>query len=303
LPTVAQRLREWQQARSLAWSARYGREIERLVDKIIVPKLGKRILAETTREDWTELAATLRAKAPETATWIYTLASSFLTHAEAMGWIALNPLPRRGKGLIAPAVAPRERILSDAELARVWHAAARLKSPKTQAFIRLLIMTSAREDEVAKIAIGEADLLSKRWAIPSARTKNDRALTAPLHPLLADELRAIWPQTPTHGGYRLIGAIRGSGFSGFSKLKTRIDELSGVGGWVWHDLRRTARSGMARLGVDSRAAEAALNHVSDRPALVRIYDRYDYAAEALAALQTWQEYVAGLVADVGVAVA
>jgi hypothetical protein len=44
-------------------------------------------------------------------------------------------------------------------------------------------------------------------------------------------------------------------------------------------------------------AEAALNHISGRPALARVYDRHDYQREAIAALTTWQAFVAGLVGD------
>jgi len=48
---------------------------------------------------------------------------------------------------------------------------------------------------------------------------------------------------------------------------------------------------MAKLGIGDRAAEAALNHISDRSTLVRTYDRYDYAAEAARALRAWQAHV------------
>jgi hypothetical protein len=90
--------------------------------------------------------------------------------------------------------------------------------------------------------------------------------------------------------------VPGGGLRGFSKLKTRLDALSGVKAWRWHDLRRTARTGMTRLGVPREHAEAAINHVSGRSALERTYDRHDYAAEAAAALARWQAHVAGLVA-------
>jgi hypothetical protein len=67
-------------------------------------------------------------------------------------------------------------------------------------------------------------------------------------------------------------------------------------GWRWHDLRRTARTGMTRLGVPRDHAEAAINHVSGRSALERTYDRHDYAGEIVSALGCWQAHVAGLVA-------
>ena len=92
----------------------------------------------------------------------------------------------------------------------------------------------------------------------------------------------------------LLGAVPGGGLRGFSKLKARLDALSGVADWRWHDLRRTARTGMTRLGVPRDHAEAAINHVSGRSALERTYDRHDYAAETAAALSRWQAHVAAL---------
>ena len=63
-------------------------------------------------------------------------------------------------------------------------------------------------------------------------------------------------------------------------------------------LRRTARTGMTRLGVSRDHAEAALNHISGRSALERTYDWHDFAPEVIAALGTWQEHLAKLVAEV-----
>ena len=95
-----------------------------------------------------------------------------------------------------------------------WHASTGLR-PKTRAFVRLLIMTAAREDEVANIAAGEVDLMRGRWTLPAARTKNRHELIVPLHPLLIEELRTIWPKTPVHAGYRLLGATKAAGSADF----------------------------------------------------------------------------------------
>jgi hypothetical protein len=95
----------------------------------------------------------------------------------------------------------------------------------------------------------------------------------------------------------LLGNVKGSGLSGFSKIKARLDELSGVSNWHIHDLRRSARTGMARLGVSGEHAELALNHISGRTALMRTYDRHDYRGEIVAALSRWQAHVASLVSD------
>jgi integrase len=292
-PTVAARLAEWQTAKARDWSARYRVELARVVGKMVLPKLGKRVLAEVKREDWVRLATTRRNKTPVTASWLYDVCSSFLNYAESAGWLGANPLPRRGRNHLVPRAQARDRVLSDAELVKVWQASAGL-SPKSRAFARLLILTAARVSEVADIAAGEINLLVGRWTIPSERAKNEHALTVPLPPLAIAELRRVWPRGAAGAGFRLLGAVRGSGLRAPSKIKARLDELSGVTGWRWHDLRRSARTGMARLGVSDRAAEASLNHLSDRSALVRTYDRHDYAAEAAAALTAWQDHVTRL---------
>lgn len=54
-----------------------------------------------------------------------------------------------------------------------------------------------------------------------------------------------------------------------------------------HDMRRTARTHLARLGVDRFVAERSLNHKLGN--VEGIYDRHDYFAERAAALCAWAE--------------
>ena len=304
-PTVAQRWQEWADVasrtalRGRGWSAAHAERVDRTLRLVVGPALGKRPLRHTTREEWTRLIASAhRTRGPAAAGNIARVVARFLTFAEAGGWIEHAPLPRRAATTLAPPVASRARVLTDDELARVWRAAETL-APKPRAFARLLILTAARRSEVADIALGEIDREAALWTIPATRSKNRRPHVVPLGGLALAELRAVWPDdasdlAPEH---RLLGRIRGSGLSGFSKIKAALDRASGVTGWCWHDLRRTARTGMARLGVSREAAEAALAHVSGRSGLVGIYDRHDYQREAIAALTTWQAFVAGLVGD------
>ena len=289
-PTVAMRLDQWRARKESDWSARYAAEVERLADKIIIPELGSKVLTQTTRAHWVELVAGLRRSAPGTASWLYSTVSSFLNYSEAMGWLPGNPLPRRGRNVIAPHVAPRERVLSDDELARVWCATEQL-SPKTRCFCRLLILCACRVSEAANIAAGEVNQLTGHWTLPSERSKNGIAHVMPLHPLLLKELAAIWPDECIKSDHRLLGSVKGSGFTAPAKLKVKVDRLSGVTAWRWHDLRRSARSTMARLGVPDRHAEAALAHIADQNALQRTYNRHPYRQEAIAALAAWQAHV------------
>jgi integrase len=319
-PTVAQRLTEWQHAKAGEWKPRYAAEVQRMADKIISPILGERALADVTRADWMQMIADVRSKgtprskpaatgthkrpqrkpAPGTASWLYSTASSFLSHAEAMGWIEAHPLPRKGLVTAAPRPAARDRVLSDAEMIALWHASAD-RTPKTRCFIRLLLLTGAREDEVANIAKGEIDRNAGRWIIPSSRVKNAREITVPIGELGRAEIAAIWPDERAGDSYRLLGAIDGGGFAGFSGLKRRVDQSLAAAGhqfapWRWHDLRRTVRTGLSRLGVNETVAELAVNHITILSGLRGIYDRHSYGQEIIDALSKWQRHVGMLVA-------
>ncbi|WP_019013165.1 tyrosine-type recombinase/integrase [Elioraea tepidiphila] len=302
-PTVAARWQEWADIasrtalRGRGWSDAHRERVDRTLRLIVGPALGKRALRDITRADWTGLIATAhRERGPAAAGNTARVIGAFLSFAETSGWIDASPLPRRAATRLAPPVAARARSLSDDELRRVWRAADAL-GPKPRAFVRLLIVTACRRSEVAGLRLGEVDREAGLWTIPAARAKNRAAHAVPLGPLALAALAEVWPQdaaelAPDHA---LLGHVRGSALSGFSKIKARLDRASGVTDWTWHDLRRTARTGMSRLGVSREAAEAALAHISGRGGLVGVYDRHDYAREAAEALRTWQAFVAGLV--------
>jgi hypothetical protein len=59
-----------------------------------------------------------------------------------------------------------------------------------------------------------------------------------------------------------------------------------------HDLRRTLRTGLSKLRVDRDIREAVLAHT--RPGVEGVYDRYDFQAEKMDALERWTAYVQGL---------
>lgn len=88
------------------------------------------------------------------------------------------------------------------------------------AFVRLLILTAAREMETADMATGEVRLPAAVWRIPSERTKNGNALVLPLSPPALAEVRAVWPAHDAEAGkdWRLLGSIKGSRVRGFSNL-------------------------------------------------------------------------------------
>ena len=69
----------------------------------------------------------------------------------------------------------------------------------------------------------------------------------------------------------------------FSQRNDELDEKLGhFEPWVFHDLRRTARSLMSRAGVRPDISERVLGHAI--PGIAGVYDRHSYDSEKADAL-------------------
>jgi integrase len=184
--------------------------------------------------------------------------------------------------------------LSDEELKVAWRAAQTLEPPYG-AFIKLLILTGQRRNEVAEMRWPEIDLATKRWTLPKERSKNEREHTVPL----SDSAVAILRALPRIGDSDLIFTINGRNrITAFHLIKQRLDALmpSNTAPWTLHDLRRTFASGCARLGVAVHVVEAALNHRSGTiKGVAAVYNRYSYDAEKCAAMTMWARHVEAVV--------
>ena len=194
------------------------------------------------------------------------------------------------EGIKLDTVPPRDRVLSDAELAAVWKATA--GSGQYNAIVRMLIVSGQRREEVAGMTWGELAPDLSMWTIPGVRAKNGEEHILPLSP----QAQAILRGTHRYEGSELVFPGRAGTFNGFSKAKTQLDAASGVANWRLHDIRRSVATGLQKLGVRLEVTEAVLNHVSgSRAGIVGIYQRHDYAMEKRAALTTWGEHVAAIV--------
>jgi integrase len=163
----------------------------------------------------------------------------------------------------------RNRILTDDELRRVWHAA---DGGAFGCFVRFLLLTGARRSEAA--AVSWKEINGTDWTLPASRNKTKVDLVRPLSAAAQQELSNV----PRLAGTDFVFSIDGrSALGGFTRRKRVLDQCSGVTGWTLHDLRRTARSLMARAGVQSEHAERCLGHVIS--GVEGTYNRHDYLNE------------------------
>ena len=113
---------------------------------------------------------------------------------------------------------------------------------------------------------------------------------------LAPQARAILDAAPRYKGNPLVFPGERGAFSGWSKSKERLDRDSGVKDWRLHDLRRTAATGLQKLGVRLEVTEAVLNHIAgSRAGIVGVYQRHTWSDEKRAALIAWGDHVAAII--------
>jgi integrase len=188
----------------------------------------------------------------------------------------------------AEGILSRERVLSDAELRIVWKACWDDDFGK---IVKLLILSACRREEIGGLARNEVNFDTGIMTIPGERTKNHREHALTLPAAAIDILRTI----PSRIGREFFFGVRGGSFSAWSyatlHLHSRIAEAEGkaLAPWTLHDLRRTVRTGMGRLGVQPHIAELVLNH--QKGGVEAIYDRHKYQREITAALALWADHV------------
>jgi integrase len=210
--------------------------------------------------------------------------SAFFGWCIGEGIIEANPVLNTNKSAEGMG---RERVLTDAELVAVWHAC---PGNDYGNIVKLLMLTGQRRNEIS--GLRWAEIVDGALVLPRERTKNGRAHAVPLSP----QALAVLHEQPQRVGREFVFGEGKIGFSGFAAAKKRLDEASGVEGWVVHDLRRTVATRMCDLGVGPHIVEALLNHVGHKSGVAGIYNRSVYAEEKRAAMLLWGNHVRILLA-------
>ena len=186
----------------------------------------------------------------------------------------------------------RDRVLDVGELLSLWTTEGNLNYP-WGAILKLLMLTGARLKEVSEVTWDEISLEEQIWSIPSSRTKNSRPHQIHLSTQAIQILRSL-PSVKDQSFLFSTNGVRP--VSGFSKAKKRIDLLSGVDNWRFHDLRRSfATHTTEKLEVPPVIIDKILNHVSGAvKGVAAIYQRGEYLEQRREALQAWGDYLEDL---------
>lgn len=287
---------------------RRGFEVEQIIRRELLPPWGRRLIADLRKRDAIELTdALVDAGTPAAANRLYEIIRRIGNWAAKRDEIEVSPF-----GAMEPPAHKviRERVLTAREIKLVWMAWTWLGYPFGP-LQKLLLVTGQRRSEVAQMQWSELDIESSLWTIPGARTKNGREHEVPLSSLAMDIIEGL----PRFGdddegdddsAFLFTSTGGDKPVSGFSKSKKRTDELiikvaekadddtlalvkdGGLELWRLHDLRRTLRTELAKLGVSDTVGEKVLNH-AERDLLRRTYNVHEYSAEKRDALNLWAQ--------------
>lgn len=274
------------------------RVIQNIFKLWILPRMGSKRIADVTEQDVIDAyTAAKRRGHATTGNKIFVQLRTFFRWGTRNLIFSNDPTSRQKKPYEEQS---RVRILTDQEIGWFWRACDEVGYPFGPAG-RLLLLTGARRGEVQ--GLHKNEITDRLWTLPAERAKNgiehpvylsDQALAA-----IADALKV----TSKSGHLFTTDGKKPS--SGYGNAKIRFDRYmrkqaikAGVEfkPWVFHDLRRTTASGMARLGISLPVIERCLNHVSGSFAgIVGVYQQHRYTDEMKDAFVKWGENIEHLV--------
>jgi integrase len=273
------------------------RDYKRIIDKHFLPHLRKTNLAKITSQRLAEITDPLLGTPSEHAHALAVARTFFKWCARPpRRYIPHSPL----EGLQLRTGKSRKRVLTDAELVKVWMAAEEQGYPHGTC-VQLLILTGQRRGEIAALCRPWLDEREKTITLPEEVTKNGIEHCFPYGGMVGDLLKSV----PDFEKITLLFPSRVSDerpISGWSKYKKQMTD--GVAHWTLHDLRRTFATGLARLKVPPHIVERLLNHklgsIANQAdggisAVAEIYNRATYMPEMREAVETWEKHVAALV--------
>ena len=310
---ITEYLEKWAKPHKKSW-----REDERTLSKDVLPVWGWRKVTDIKKRDVILLLESIVERgAPIQSNNVLEVTRKMFNFAVERDILEHSPFAYVKP--LTPKV-PRDRFLTEDEIRYFWASIDDLlMTQELKIAFKLILITAQRPGEVIGMHTREID--GNFWTIPSERTKNRMAHRVFLTDLALELVKLVWPiegegflfESPRGvkldddspllskaiGENALAHALR-KNIKGYApqRLKAPNDKRPATtnlqldkGGKLDiaffrpHDLRRTARTHMSRLGVLEGHAERVLNHL---PTDIRKhYDIYSYDDEKKRALEIW----------------
>lgn len=254
------------------------REDQRMLALYVYPAWGELAAVAVSRKDGRDLVTKVAETKPVQANRLLALVSKLFAWGAVNDHIPANPMFRLPK---PTSEAPRTRVLTDAEVARVWRSTLADKSPLARIYT-LMLLTGQRGGEVRQMAYDDLD--GRWWNLPPEITKNGLPQRVYLTNRAAEIVAAarrrkaqthVFPSAHWRRGEAAAVSPR--------RVFERVRDRAALGKpWTPHDLRRTVGTKLAQLGVNKAIRMRVLNHADH--SVTSVYDLYQYDREVREAL-------------------
>lgn len=250
------------------------------------------------RRDAIELLERVALRSPGQANNVHNAARCVMDYALEREYIDANPLLRLSRAVPELKVTCRDRVLDAKEIKTLWEAIdSGPGDDVTKRALKLILVTAQRPGEVA--GMHRREIEGNWWVIPKERAEKGRGdhlvyLTPTALTLVGDNKGYIFPSPRPDqaiGRNALSQMVASEMKKGGAVTKV---PYYGIPRWTPHDLRRTARTEMARAGVVDEHAEAVIAHC--KQGIKAVYNKYEYQEEKKQALVTWERALLGMVA-------
>lgn len=270
------------------------KEEERKWNRVIEPKLGSTKVEDVTPAMLADLLDKLAETSPVSANRLHSLLRVMFKPALRKGWITVHPMQWVDKpGGEEP---PRKRVLDDNEIRTIWPFFDNLRSNPCDT-LKLCLLTAQRSGEIMSMRWDDIDIDEAIWR--QHDPKNEITHIVPLSPQVMDILSArkttskwVFPSNYNKAKGAKMGHARDT-----KSARNKVQEWSGITGWVTHDLRRTARTIMSRLKIKQHVRERVLNH--KQKGVVGVYDQFDYLQEKRNALEKLSREIYRIIGQAG----
>ena len=296
---------DWSRVEVQARGLKHPEVPKRYLDKYLLPKLGRSPAFDITPADVARLLDEIKGHAPTAANDLQRFTRRIFAFGVRRRFSASNPAADFSPRLDAGGTErPRSRALSTDELAQLFE-----KIRETPSFgednllaIKLLLALCVRKGErLGARRREEFDLKGLTssaavWHLPDSRTKTGERLDTPLVPEIIEWLQRL--RTISAGSEFVFPKRRRDPRErvphvGIDTLNVALLRVKhGLPHFTLHDLRRTARTHLAALGVRREVAERCLGH--KLRGVEGTYDRHDYFKERRAALESWTTLLLGI---------
>ncbi|MBO6898043.1 MAG: site-specific integrase [Shimia sp.] len=275
---------KWQKMKSGAGSARHVRNF--------LGDLLHRPAKEITQHDLERVFLQKADDAPHSATRGLAYLRPALIHLMKRGWLERDILDLVEDHKVK--TTKRDRVLTPEEWQSIWSATGTelLNATPAGLAVKTLMLTGARNREVAEMRVDELHLDKAEWHLPTDRSKNEDPHIFALPQRAVEVLRHTLQRRDEFGLGESEYVFTNDGISPIwlgSKVKADIDSRSGVAGWVFHDLRRTMATHLAERGISSEVVDLMLNHraSASRGGVAGVYNRSLKLTERHAAAERW----------------